>query len=42
MLNIVDIVIETDYFHMNMNLLAFQVVTTLTNENMNSQKYKEK
>ena len=42
MVNVAGIVIERLYFHMNKNLLAFHVVTTKTNENMNSQKYKEK
>ena len=41
-LNIVGIVIETLYYHMNMNLLVSHVDITSINANMNSLKYKEK
>ena len=40
--NVEGIVIETLYYHMNMNLLVLFVVITLTSESMNSLKNKEK
>ena len=40
--NFVDIVIETLYYHMNMNSLVSHVDSMYSNEIMNSVKYKEK
>ena len=42
MLNIVDIAIETHYYHTNMNGLVSHVDITLLNENMNSLKFNGK
>ena len=36
------IVIETVFYHTNMNLLAFDVIIAYSNENMNSLKYNAK
>ena len=40
--NVVGIVIEILYYHLNMNLLASHVDITYTNESMNSLKYNER